>query len=106
VKRVRRALRRVATVFAFLFLAFLLAVMLTDRSGDPAILPATGDDAVLVHFVSHGYHWGLVLPRAALANEAGRRGHSAVVSKARSHRRSAGSPFCSAKKGMVTRPAT
>jgi uncharacterized protein (TIGR02117 family) len=79
VKRVRRALRRVATAFAFLFLVFLLAAALTARSGDPAIFPATGDDAVSVHFVSHGYHSGLVLPRAALAKEAGRRGHSAVV---------------------------
>ena len=78
-KRVRRALRRVATVFAVLFLAFLLAVVLTARSGDPAIFPGIGDDAVPVHLVSHGYHSGLVLPRAALASEAGQRGHAALI---------------------------
>ena len=78
-KRARRALRRVATVFAFLLLAFLLAVALTARSGDAAIFPATGDEAVTIHLVSHGYHSGLVLPRAALASEAGQRGYAALL---------------------------
>jgi uncharacterized protein (TIGR02117 family) len=78
-KRVRRALGRVATAFAVVLSGFLLVTVLTARSGDPAIFPARSGEAVMVYLVSHGYHSGLVLPRAALASEAGQRGHSAVM---------------------------
>jgi uncharacterized protein (TIGR02117 family) len=82
VKRLWRAVRRVVTTFAVLLIGLLLVAVVTARSGDPAIFPAKGDDAVTVHLVSHGYHSGLVLPRAALAAEAGARGHSALINVA------------------------
>ena len=78
-KRLRRALRRVAKAFAALLIGLLLAAVLTARPGKPALFPGAGEDAVTVHFVSHGYHSGLVLPRAALASAAGRRGYGALI---------------------------
>lgn len=54
--------------------------VLTARSGDPALWPpAAGAHAVEIHVVSHGYHSGIVLPRAAMAEVAGQRGLAALI---------------------------
>ena len=50
-----------------------------DRSLYPARRP---DDAVRVVLVSNGFHSGLILPRAALAEAAGRSGRSALINVA------------------------
>jgi uncharacterized protein (TIGR02117 family) len=50
------------------------------RPGDRALYPAPpGQPTVRVFVVSHGYHAGMVLPRATLADVASRRGYAALV---------------------------
>lgn len=61
--------RRLAFGVAGLFAIFWLAVVVTASPGDPALYPATGDDARTIHLVSHGWHSGLVIPREALTGE-------------------------------------
>jgi hypothetical protein len=56
---------------------------LTARSGDPALWPpAPGAPGVEIHVVSHGYHSGVVLPREAIVEAAGRRGDAALIAVA------------------------
>ncbi|GEO97954.1 DUF2459 domain-containing protein [Methylobacterium haplocladii] len=64
-----RWLRRIGLTAAGLFLAFLLAAVLTARPGDLTLYPPTDADARTIHLVSHGWHSGVVLPRAALTEE-------------------------------------
>jgi uncharacterized protein (TIGR02117 family) len=62
---------------------FVAATLLTLRSGERRLYPvAAGEPAVAVFVVSHGYHAGIVLPRAAVADVASRRGHSALIAVA------------------------
>jgi uncharacterized protein (TIGR02117 family) len=75
----RRSARRCA--FALLIAAglFVAAVIVTTRWGNRALWPpAPGALAIEISIVNHGYHSGLVLSRAALAELAGRRGLSAL----------------------------
>ncbi|MCJ2032832.1 DUF2459 domain-containing protein [Methylobacterium sp. J-068] len=63
-----------ATLIALLaaLLGFLaLAALLTARPGDSALYPAQGGDGETVALVSHGWHSGLVLPRAVLTGAGG-----------------------------------
>ena len=60
--------------------AFLAATLVTLRPGDRALYPApAGEPTVAVFVVSHGYHAGIVLPRATLAEVASRRGYAALI---------------------------
>ena len=53
------------------------------RPGDRALYPApAGAPTVTVFVVSHGYHAGIVLPRATLAEVASRRGYAALIAVA------------------------
>lgn len=55
------------------------AVIATARSGDRSLWPPTaGMPTTEIHVVSHGYHSGVVLPRAAVLDQASRRGRSAL----------------------------
>jgi uncharacterized protein (TIGR02117 family) len=64
-------------------LVFVAATLVTLRPGDRALYPAPpGEATVRVFVVSHGYHAGIVLPRATLADVASRRGHAALVAVA------------------------
>jgi uncharacterized protein (TIGR02117 family) len=77
---VRRWARR--SLFSCVGLAaiFVAATLLTLRSGDRRLYPVpAGEPAVTVFVVSHGYHAGIVLGRGALAEEASRRGHAALI---------------------------
>jgi uncharacterized protein (TIGR02117 family) len=79
----RKLARRVGFALAILVAAFCLAVVATARRGDPALFPpAPGAPAVQILLVHNGYHTGLVLPRAAVAEVAGRRGHGALIAVA------------------------
>ena len=63
----------------------LLAAMtvLTARSGDPALWPpAANVPSAEIHVVSHGYHSGIVLERAAMTEAAERGGHAALIAVA------------------------
>jgi uncharacterized protein (TIGR02117 family) len=70
-------------VFASGAAILVAATLLTLRSGDRALYPvAAGGAAVTVFVVSHGYHAGIVLPRATLADVASRRGYAALTTVA------------------------
>ena len=80
--------RRIGLSLVFLFgLAFCLVLglaVVTARSGDRNLWPAPSDARTIeVFVVNHGYHSGIIVPRAALASVAGERdiatlGHIAV----------------------------
>lgn len=75
----RRLARRCG--FGLLIVAglFVAAVLVTMRWGDRALWPpAPGARTSEVAIVNHGYHSGLVLPRAQLAEQASRRGLRAL----------------------------
>lgn len=72
---------RILAALACLGLA--LAFGFGVRWGDRALYPpAPQDDAVAVYVVSNGFHSGLVLPRAEMADAAGREGDGALVAVA------------------------
>lgn len=62
-------LRRLGLAVASVVLALLIAALLTVKPGDPALYPPAEANAQKIHLVSHGWHSGIVLPRAALAGE-------------------------------------
>jgi uncharacterized protein (TIGR02117 family) len=79
-RRWSRRLLIAGAVFAVVLVTITLATL---RSGDRALYPApAGQPTVAVFVVSHGYHAGIVLPRATLADAASRRGYPALVAVA------------------------
>src|SRR5258708_7262076 len=71
--------RRVGLTLAIAALLFVVATMATARWGDRSLWPpAPGAPTTEVFIVSHGYHAGIIVPRAALAEQASRRGLSAL----------------------------
>jgi uncharacterized protein (TIGR02117 family) len=55
------------------------AVFATARSGDRTLWPpAPGTPTTEIHVVSHGYHAGIIIPRASLHDQASRRGRAAL----------------------------
>jgi uncharacterized protein (TIGR02117 family) len=76
-------MRTVARRFGFglLIAAALLiaAVIVTARRGDASLWPPQpGAPTTEIFIISHGYHAGIIIPRRALAEEASRRGLSAL----------------------------
>ncbi|GJD94801.1 DUF2459 domain-containing protein [Methylobacterium iners] len=66
----RRWALRPAQGLAALLAILTLAVVLTARSGDPALFPARDPaNTREIHLVSHGWHSGIVLPREALTGD-------------------------------------
>jgi uncharacterized protein (TIGR02117 family) len=62
------------------FVVLLGLTLVTARHGNPGIYPpAPGADSVEIFLVNHGYHTGIVLPRAATADIGERRGLAALV---------------------------
>jgi len=77
---IRRWARRLLIGLAALAALFVAATLLTLRSGDRGLYPvAAGEPAVRVFVVSHGYHAGVVLPRAELSAVASRLGYAALI---------------------------
>lgn len=76
--------RRIAGWTVVAIVALLAAMTaLTARSADPALWPpAAGAPSIEIHVVSHGYHSGLVIERAALAAYAERGGDAALTAVA------------------------
>jgi uncharacterized protein (TIGR02117 family) len=63
--------------------ALALAAFLTRQPADPALYPPRdGEPTIEIAVVSHGYHTGLALPRAAVLGEAGRLGFPALINVA------------------------
>ncbi len=79
----RKLARRLGLAFAVLAVAFCVAVVATARRGDPSLYPpVAGVPSVKIMLAHNGYHTGVVLPRAAVAELAGRRGHGALIAVA------------------------
>ena len=55
------------------------AAWITARPADPMLWPARDDRIIDVYVISNGYHAGLALPRARLAEFAGGRGYPALI---------------------------
>jgi uncharacterized protein (TIGR02117 family) len=76
----RRWARRIALGLLIVLGLFAVAAVVTARPGDPALWPAQpGTETIEIAVVNHGYHAGVVLPRAALAQLASRHGHGALI---------------------------
>lgn len=76
--------RRSLWCLAGLILILGLAAFATARSADPVLWPPPpGAPAVEIFVVSHGYHSGIVLPRAQVAEFAARRNDAALSEVAR-----------------------
>ncbi len=77
--RLGRWARRLALGLLLAAAAFVVAVVATARRGDPSLWPpAPGAPTAGIVVVSHGYHSGVALPRALLAEEASVHGLSAL----------------------------
>jgi uncharacterized protein (TIGR02117 family) len=73
------ALRRIGLALAIIAALLVAAALATARRGDRTLWPpAPGAPTTEVFVVSHGYHAGIVIPRAALAEAASRRGLAAL----------------------------
>lgn len=60
--------------------ALIAAAFITARPGDPMLWPPReGAGKVEIYVTSNGYHTGIALPRAALAEYAGGRGYPALI---------------------------
>ena len=75
--------RRIGWGLAIVVGLLIVTTILTARTGDPALWPpAAGSPTVEILVVSHGYHSGLALPRALVADVAERHGRSALIAVA------------------------
>jgi uncharacterized protein (TIGR02117 family) len=75
----RTGARRVGLSFAVVALLFVVAVLATARWGNRSLWPpAPGAPTIKIFVVSHGYHAGIIIPCAALSEQASRRGLSAL----------------------------
>ena len=79
----RRWAKRLAIAFAvlLLFAVWMIggAAWITARPANPMLWPPRDGRTVEVYVVSNGYHAGLALPRAALAEFASGRGYPALI---------------------------
>ena len=72
--------RAVVATLAGAMLVLVGAAVLTARGVDPDLFPPHDGDAVVpVRLVDHGYHVGLIVPRARLAALASERGRPALI---------------------------
>ena len=75
----RTVARRVGVSLATAVLLFVVATIATARWGNRSLWPpAPGVPTTEVFIVSHGYHAGIIVTRVALAEQASRRGLSAL----------------------------
>jgi uncharacterized protein (TIGR02117 family) len=79
----RRWAERIGLTLFVLFSILLAATVLTTRYGDPMLWPPRPDaGSIEIFVVSNGYHTGVALPRAALAEFASGRGYPALIAVA------------------------
>lgn len=75
----RRLFRVAGYGLSALALAVIVLAVATARSGDPALWPAKpGEAEIGIFVVSHGYHAGLAIPTAQVAETAQRNGDTAL----------------------------
>src|SRR5581483_9841703 len=76
----RRAAAGLGIVLLLIVALLGAAAFWTARPSDPALWPPRPDaPKVDVAVISNGYHAGLALPRAAIAERAGQRGYTALI---------------------------
>jgi uncharacterized protein (TIGR02117 family) len=76
----RKAARRIGLAVAIMAAILVVAVAATARRGDATLYPpAVGAPSVRILLVHNGYHTGVVLPRAAVAQLAGRHGDGPLI---------------------------
>ena len=76
----RRAARFVGLGLAVVVTIFFLAAVVTARPGDPSLWPpAAGSPTVDVFVVSHGYHAGIAISTARVADVASQHGYAALI---------------------------
>ena len=76
----RRWALALGVVLLALFWILGVATVLTTRYGDRMLWPPRPDAGLIeIYVVSNGYHTGVALPRAALAEYAGGRGYPALI---------------------------
>jgi uncharacterized protein (TIGR02117 family) len=76
---VKRLLTTIGKGLTALLLVFVVTIVITARSGNSQLFPATVD-AVEVTLVSNGYHAGLAVPRKALLEQASTQGLRSLIS--------------------------
>ena len=75
---VRRLARNFCLGLAIAIGALVIVILVTARHGDRSLYPAAPGTGVEVFIVNHGYHTGIVLPRAAMVDVAIRDGLAAL----------------------------
>jgi uncharacterized protein (TIGR02117 family) len=79
----RRLAKWLAIGLLVAIVALIAATVITARSGNPRLWPASGGaPPVEIYVVSHGWHSGLVLSRAAMADYSSRQGRPVLLSVA------------------------
>jgi len=79
----RRLARRLGLVLATILGALVIAIVVTARPGDATLYPpAAGAPSVQILITHNGWHAGVLLPRGAVAELAGRRGYGALIAVA------------------------
>jgi len=72
--------RELAAGFAALVVLALSLMVIFPRSGDPTVWPPRADGTRTgVYVISHGYHAGVVIDRAAMARIASEQGHRSLI---------------------------
>lgn len=79
----RKLAKRVGLALGVVVAGLVVAIVSTARPGDRRIYPPAPDAASIRILITHnGYHSGVLLPRGALAEIAGRRGYGALIAVA------------------------
>jgi uncharacterized protein (TIGR02117 family) len=80
---VRKLAKRAGYGLAIIAVALVVAIVATARPGDPRLYPpAAGASRIQILIAHNGYHSGVLLPRTAVAELAGRRGYGALIAVA------------------------
>lgn len=79
----RKLAKRVGYLLATIAVTLVVAIVATARPGDPRLYPPpAGASRIQILIAHNGYHSGVLLPRAAVAELAGRRGYGALIAVA------------------------
>ncbi|KQP91600.1 hypothetical protein ASF60_17435 [Methylobacterium sp. Leaf113] len=88
----RTALYRTGRLFAAMMAVvaitigvLVLAALMTAHPGDPDLYPARAEDGETISLVSHGWHSGLILPRAALIGPGGGPALASIATRFRAY---------------------
>src|SRR5258706_7206363 len=75
----RKLAKRIGLALAIIAAALVVVALATARLGDRALYPPAGASYARILVTHNGYHSSVLLPRAAVAELAGRRGHGALI---------------------------